>query len=46
MGSSSKMNDEFKVALMNEFEMKDIGLMKYFLGIEVIKVRMIFSFVR
>ena len=35
MGSSSKFNDEFKVAMMNEFEMKDLDLMKYFLGMEV-----------
>ena len=27
--------DEFKVAMTNEFEMKDLGLMKYFLCIEV-----------
>eukprot|EP00253_Pinus_taeda_P011981 PITA_11981 len=35
MGSSFKMNDKFKVAMMNEFEMKDLGIMKYFLGMEV-----------
>lgn len=35
MGSSSKMNDKFKAAMMNEFEMKDLGIMKYFLGMEV-----------
>ena len=35
MGSSSKMKDEFKIAMMNEFEMKDLGLMQYFLGMEV-----------
>eukprot|EP00253_Pinus_taeda_P006398 PITA_06398 len=29
--------DEFKVATMKEFEMIDIGLMKYFLGIEIDK---------
>jgi len=27
--------DEFKSALMKEFEMIDLGVMKYFLGIEV-----------
>jgi hypothetical protein len=35
MGSSSKMKDEFKIAMMNKFEMKDLGLMQYFLGMEV-----------
>eukprot|EP00253_Pinus_taeda_P016719 PITA_16719 len=35
MGSSSKMNDKFKAAMMNEFEMKDLGIVKYFLGMEV-----------
>eukprot|EP00253_Pinus_taeda_P010257 PITA_10257 len=35
MGSSSKMNDKFKAAMMNEFEMKGLGIMKYFLGMEV-----------
>lgn len=35
MGSSSKLKDEFKVAMMNEFEIKYLGIMKYFLGIEV-----------
>jgi hypothetical protein len=34
-GSSSKMKDEFKIVMMNEFEMKDLGLMQYFLGMEV-----------
>ena len=29
--------DEFKVAMMKEFEMTDLGLTKYFLGIEVEK---------
>ena len=27
MGSSSKLNDEFKKKMMYEFEMKDLGLM-------------------
>jgi hypothetical protein len=36
MGSSSEMKDEFKISMMNEFEMKDLGLcMQYFLGMEV-----------
>jgi hypothetical protein len=35
MGCSSKMKDEFKIAMMNEFEMKYLGLMQYFLGMEV-----------
>ena len=29
------MLDEFKAAMKGEFEMTDLGLMKYFLGIEV-----------
>ena len=32
--------DEFKAAMMKEFEMTDLGLMKYFLGIEVVKISM------
>ena len=35
MGSIYKMNDEFKFSMMNEFEMKGLGVMKYFLGMEV-----------
>ena len=35
MGICSKMKNEFKVAMMNEFEMKDSGIMKYFLGKKV-----------
>ena len=31
--------DEFKAAMMKEFEMTDLGLMKYFLGIEVEKFK-------
>lgn len=35
MGSSSKMKYEFKISMMNEFEIKHFGLMQYFLGMEV-----------
>ncbi|KAJ3676254.1 hypothetical protein LUZ60_003666 [Juncus effusus] len=35
MGNNDKMVKEFKEAMMREFEMTDLGLMKYFLGLEV-----------
>jgi Reverse transcriptase (RNA-dependent DNA polymerase) len=35
MGNNSRMMEEFKRAMMKEFEMTDLGLMKYFLGLEV-----------
>lgn len=35
MDSSNKMNEAFKTHMMAEFEMKDLGLMSYFLGLEV-----------
>jgi hypothetical protein len=35
IGSSEKMFVEFKQSMFKEFEMIDIGLMSYFLGIEV-----------
>jgi hypothetical protein len=44
MGSSSKMKDELKIAMMNEFEMKDLSLMQYFLGMEVYQNEDKFSF--
>uniref|UniRef100_A0A803PIF8 Reverse transcriptase Ty1/copia-type domain-containing protein n=1 Tax=Cannabis sativa TaxID=3483 RepID=A0A803PIF8_CANSA len=34
-GSSSSMFEEFKKDMAKEFEMTDIGLMSYYLGIEV-----------
>lgn len=34
-GNNSKMFDEFKKVMTREFEMTDIGLMSYYLGIEV-----------
>ena len=33
--TSQSMLDEFKMAMMKEYEMTDLGLMKYFLGIQV-----------
>ena len=35
MVSNKKMNEEFKTLMMAEFDMKDLGLMSYFLGLEV-----------
>ena len=35
IGNNSKMFDEFKRVMAQEFEMTDIGLMSYYLGIEV-----------
>lgn len=35
MGTCAQLNDDFKASMMQEFEMKDIGLMHYFLGMEV-----------
>ena len=35
MGNSQRLIEEFKKDMMREFEMTDLGLMKYFLGIEV-----------
>ena len=46
MGSCAKMKDDFKIAMMNEFEMKDLGLMKYFLGMEVYQNKDKFLFVK
>nr|KYP51591.1 Copia protein [Cajanus cajan] len=31
------MFDEFKKSMMNEFEMTDLGMMHYFLGIEIVQ---------
>ena len=38
MGSSSSLIDEFRVCMKKEFEMIDLGLLNYFLGIEVKQV--------
>ena len=35
MGTNSKMVEDFKKATLKEFEMTDLGLMKYFLGFQV-----------
>jgi len=34
-GTSKNMVAEFKTAMMREFEMSNLGLMRYFLGIQV-----------
>jgi len=34
-GNNPNMFEEFKKAMIKEFEMSDIGLMSYYLGIEV-----------
>ena len=38
MGSSSSLIDEFRVCMKKEIEMTDLGLLNYFLGIEVKQV--------
>ena len=35
MDTSTKMVEDFKQKMMKEFEMSDLGLVKYFLGIQV-----------
>jgi Reverse transcriptase (RNA-dependent DNA polymerase) len=35
MGSSSDIIDEFNRVMKSEFEMTDLGLMSYFLGLEI-----------
>ena len=35
MGTNIKMVEDFKKAMMKEFEMTDLGLVKYFLGFQV-----------
>jgi hypothetical protein len=35
MGTNMKMVEDFKRSMMKEYEMTDLGLMKYFLGIQV-----------
>lgn len=36
-GNNVEMMEEFKKSMMEEFEMTDLGLMNYFLGVEVIQ---------
>ena len=36
-GNCTLMFDEFKKSMMNEFEMTDLGMMHYFLGIEIVQ---------
>jgi len=35
MGSSDKLNKEFQNSMMQEFKMIDLGLMHYFIGMEI-----------
>ena len=35
MGTNRKMVEDFKKSMTKEFEMTDLGLMKYFLGFQV-----------
>jgi hypothetical protein len=37
MGNDRSMFNEFKKSMMKEFDMTDLGLMHYFLGIEVVQ---------
>jgi hypothetical protein len=37
IGDDENMMVEFKESMMKEFDMKDLGKMKYFLGIEVVQ---------
>ena len=37
MGNNKSMMNEFKKSMMKEFDMTDLGLMHYFLGIEVVQ---------
>nr|KYP72520.1 hypothetical protein KK1_005110 [Cajanus cajan] len=37
IGNCTVMFDEFKKSMMNEFEMNDLGMMHYFLGIEIVQ---------
>ncbi|KAL4563757.1 hypothetical protein LXL04_027802 [Taraxacum kok-saghyz] len=38
-GNDEKMLEEFKCSMKNEFEMTDLGRMRYFLGLEVLQTR-------
>lgn len=36
-GNDSAMIEKFKQSMMDEFDMSDLGMMHYFLGIEVVQ---------
>ena len=38
MGNNQRLVEEFKTEMKKEFEMTDLGLMKFFLGLEVKQV--------
>ena len=45
-GNNLKMVVEYREAMVKHFEMTDLGLMSYFLGIEVVQQMMEFSFLK
>lgn len=45
-GNNERMCVEFKTSMQREFEMTDMGKMKFFLGVEFIKEKKVYIFVR
>ena len=45
-GSLKSLVDDFKSCMMRKFEMIDLGMLRYFLGLEVTQEEMEFSFVK